>query len=122
MSNGPARKEQVDRKIQASGDLIGDMFEVSTIRREDFKAHKGKSDYEDLMQAYSKPSAVSARGHQGPAAFLIMSSGLDKHGGDSDQPLAYSHVDIAGSCGKFPGTPSAVPLPSFVVEYVLPKL
>jgi leucyl aminopeptidase len=121
MSNGPSRKEQIDKSIQASGDLIGDMFEISTIRREDFKAHKGQSEYEDLMQ-HGKSSSVPSRGHQGPAAFLIMSSGLDNHGGDSKEPLPYSHIDIAGSSGKFPGIPSAVPLPSFVVEYVLPKL
>ena len=71
-----------------------------------------------------------SRGHQGPASFLIMASGLDevkieekksclfyikillniclyiavlKHGVDSKTPLNYSHVDIAGSAGKFPG-------------------
>ena len=44
-----------------------------------------------------------SRGHQGPAAFLIMASGLDDHGVDSKTPLSYSHIDIAGSSGKFPG-------------------
>ena len=33
---------------------------------------------EDLIQCEAKPSALSARGHQGPAAFLMMGSLLDK--------------------------------------------
>ena len=101
--------------------MIGDPFEISTIRKEDYTNHKGQSEYEDLEQVGIK-SANGARGHQGPAAFLIMASGLDKHGVDSQQPLSFAHIDIAGSCGKFPGVPSAVPLPSFFAEYVLPKL
>jgi len=100
MCNGPAKNAQVDEHLQHSGDLIGDPFEISTIRKEDYETHKGKSEYEDLQQAMSKPSADSSRGHQGPAAFLIMASGLEKHGGNSKQPLPYSHIDIAGSCGN----------------------
>ena len=34
MDNGPARKEQTAQKLQEAGDLSGDMFEISTIRRE----------------------------------------------------------------------------------------
>ena len=34
MDNGPARKEQTAQKLQKAGDLSGDMFEISTIRRE----------------------------------------------------------------------------------------
>lgn len=30
------------------------------------------------MQAYKKTSGISSRGHQGPAAFLMMASGLEK--------------------------------------------
>ncbi|CAF0982637.1 unnamed protein product, partial [Brachionus calyciflorus] len=121
MSNGPARNQEVDVKLQKSGEMIADPYEISRIRREDYEAHKGKSEYEDIMQCYSKPSAMTGRGHQGPAAFLIMASGLDNHGSDSEKPLSYTHVDIAGSSGKFPGIPTAAPLPSFVAEYILPR-
>lgn len=34
MDNGPARANNVSRKIQEAGDKIGDIFEVSNIRRE----------------------------------------------------------------------------------------
>ena len=34
MDNGPARKEKMAQKLQEAGDLSGDMFEISTIRRE----------------------------------------------------------------------------------------
>lgn len=78
MSNGPARNQEIDQKLQNSGEMIADPYEISRIRREDYETHKGKSEYEDIMQCYSKPSAMTGRGHQGPAAFLIMASGLDK--------------------------------------------
>lgn len=57
---------------------MGDVFEVSTIRREDYEFHKGKSEYEDILQCNNLPSSATPRGHQTPAAFLIMASGLDK--------------------------------------------
>jgi leucyl aminopeptidase len=42
MDNGPAERLQVARKVQEAGHVIGDMFEISTIRREDYNFHKGK--------------------------------------------------------------------------------
>ena len=98
--NGQDKNVQIDTKLQQSADIIGDPFEISTIRKEDYETHKGKSEYEDIQQAMSKQSADSSRGHQGPAAFIIMSSGLEEHGNNSKTPLAYSHIDIAGSCGN----------------------
>ena len=44
----------------------------------DYEHHKGKNETEDLIQCEAKQSALSARGHQGPAAFLMMGSLLDK--------------------------------------------
>ena len=75
MSNGPARSNKVDIEMQNSGDLIGDPYEISRIRKEDYDNHKGKSEYEDLTQVSNNKSDRS-RGHQGPASFLIMASGL----------------------------------------------
>ena len=46
--------------------------------QKDFQFHKGKNEYEDVIQANNKPSTETPRGHQGPAAYLIMASGLDK--------------------------------------------
>ncbi len=62
----------------AAGEELGDLFEVSTIRREDYEFHKGKSEYEEILQSNNLPSSATPRGHQTPAAFLIMASGLDK--------------------------------------------
>lgn len=78
MSNGPARSKSIDNNLQATGELIADPYEISRIRKEDYDHHKGKNEYEDLVQANTKPSVAGARGHQGPAAFLIMASGLDE--------------------------------------------
>jgi hypothetical protein len=33
---------------------------------------------DDVLQANNKPSSQTPRGHQGPAGFLILVSGLDK--------------------------------------------
>ncbi|XP_033756916.1 putative aminopeptidase W07G4.4 [Pecten maximus] len=122
MDNGPARQLNTARSMQEVGDVWGDPFEVSTIRREDFEFHTGKSEYEDVLQANNIPSSATPRGHQTPSAFLIMSSGLDKHGVDSKQPLPYSHLDIAGSSGPFPGVPTGSPLVAMAAKYILPRL
>lgn len=34
MANGPAKAENVGESIQKAGEEVGDMFEISTIRRE----------------------------------------------------------------------------------------
>ncbi len=44
---------------------------------QDFEAHRGPSESEDVIQANNKPSTMTDRGHQNPSAFLIMASGLD---------------------------------------------
>ncbi|CAN7990629.1 unnamed protein product [Ixodes hexagonus] len=118
LDNGPARKEAVSAKVKAAGDVTGDMFEVSTIRREDYTFVAGHSEYEDVLQSNNLPSSRTPRGHQSPAAFLIRASGLDKHGLDSEKPLCYSHIDIAASSGPFPGLPSGAPIPALVHAFV----
>ena len=121
MDNGPARQNNVSRKMQEAGERIGDLFEVSTIRREDYEFNKGKSEYEDILQCNNLPSSRTPRGHQVPAAFLLQVSGLDKHGVDSEKPLAFSHIDIAASSGPFPGVPSGAPIPALAVNYLLTR-
>ncbi|XP_062854766.1 putative aminopeptidase W07G4.4 [Trichomycterus rosablanca] len=119
MDNGAARRTDNALQWQKAGEVLGDMFEVSNIRREDYDFHKGKSEYEDVLQCNNLPSSATPRGHQTPAAFLIMTSGLDKHGVDSDRPLPYSHIDIAGSSGPFPGVPTGAPLLAMATKYIL---
>jgi leucyl aminopeptidase len=71
---------------------------------------------EDVVQANDKASSMTSRGHQFPVAFMCVASGLSKYGLDSNHPLCYTHVDIAGaaeepavglSLGKVTGTPVA---------------
>jgi len=121
MDNGPARKIKNAQNLQEAGDLVGDMFEISTIRREDYIAHTGKSIYEDVIQANNQPSTRTARGHQNPSAFLIMTSGLDKHGLDSSKQIKYTHLDIAGAEGNFPGLPSGSPVTGLYSRYISPN-
>jgi leucyl aminopeptidase len=78
MSNGPARAQQDDLSLQQTGDLVADPYEISTIRREDYDFVAGRNEYEELLQANNAPSTMTSRGHQFPAAFLILGSGLDK--------------------------------------------
>ncbi|XP_062398685.1 putative aminopeptidase W07G4.4 [Sardina pilchardus] len=119
MDNGAAHRAETALKMQKAGDVLGDVFEVSSIRREDYEFHKGKSEYEDILQANNLPSTLTPRGHQAPSAFLIMGSGLDKCGVDSDKPLPYSHIDIAGSSGPFPGVPTGAPILAMATKYAL---
>lgn len=83
-----------------AGDLIGDPSEISPLRREDFDFHRAKTYGEDLLQCNNLASSRTPRGHQTPAAFLIMASGLDKHDASSSKPLKYTHLDIAASAGE----------------------
>jgi len=119
MENGPAKGFGVAKKIQEAGENSGDPFEISHLRREDYATHKGQSEYEDVLQSLGGGSVNCNRGHQSPGAFLVMASGLDKHGNDSDKPIKYTHVDIAGSSGPFPGVPTGAPLVAMAHAYVL---
>lgn len=118
MDNGPASKANMAHTIQAAGEVVADPLEVSTIRREDYEFHAGKSEYEDVLQSNNKPSTQTPRGHQSPSAFLVLASGLDKHGKDSQQPLKYSHLDIAGSSGPFPGIPTGAPILALAKAFI----
>jgi leucyl aminopeptidase len=120
MDNGPAKMINNSRKLQDAGDLVGDMFEISTIRREDYKFHTGKSEYEDTLQCNNLPSSRTPRGHQSPSAFMIMTSGLDTHDLDSSKQLKYTHLDIAGAEGDFPGLPSGSPVSGLFSRYCNP--
>lgn len=119
MDNGPAKEADFAHALQKKADDIGDPFEVSTIRREDFDIHKGKMEGDDISQAEAKPSTMTCRGHQGPAAFLILASGLDKYGYGSNKPLKYSHIDIAGSSGSFPDGATGAPILALANQFLL---
>jgi len=73
----------------------------------------------NIFQAGNNPSSRTPRGHQGPAAFLILTSGLKNHGLGTDKPIKYAHLDIAGSSGPFPGIPTAAPITALLNHYFL---
>ncbi|OQV26212.1 putative aminopeptidase W07G4.4 [Hypsibius exemplaris] len=122
LDNGPARKNGNSRLLFDLAARIAEPVELSTIRREDFKLCSGPSEYEDLLQCNNAPSSQTARGHQLPAAFMIAASGLDKHGLDSALPIPYTHIDIAGSAGPFPGVPRATPILMLAARHIFPHL
>jgi len=93
-----------------AGDIAGDPAEISPLRKEDFAFHRSKAYGEDLLQCNNLPSSRTPRGHQTPAAFLIMASGLDKHDATSSKPFKYTHLDIAGSAGDIPHPPTGSPI------------
>ena len=90
MDNGAAKAEQTAQNMQKAGDEVGDMFEISTVRREDWDFNSDKSgEFVSILQANSAPSTRTPRGHQVPGAFLQQVSGLDKHQLHSKQPIKY---------------------------------
>jgi len=115
MDNGPARAAGTALKVQEAGDDIGDMFEISTLRREDWDMIKDKSgEFVSVLQCNNAPSSRTPRGHQFPGAFLMQVSGLHKHMMNSEQPLKYSHLDIAGSAGDLPHPTTGAPVPALI--------
>ncbi|XP_063925456.1 putative aminopeptidase W07G4.4 [Zophobas morio] len=119
MDNGPAHKSGNSGRVQRAGDAIGDIFEISRVRQEDFQMHRGECVGDDVRQGNNQPSSRTPRGHQGPAAFLILASGLDKHGSGNDRPLKYSHLDIAASAGEYPKPATGAPVLALAKAYLL---
>ncbi len=123
VENGPARSNKVSRELADLGDVWADCAEVSRSRREDYDFVKPRTLADDILSSNNAPSAVTARGHQFPMAFLAIVGGLDKHGNDSDLPLPFVHMDIAGSGvegGDWQhGKPTAPTIASLFARYCL---
>ena len=120
LDNGPAAREQMSQKLASAGEESGDPIDITRLRREDFVYVSPETEYEDVLQCKGRlPSTMTNRGHQYPAAFLIKASGLDKHGCNSAHPLRYSHIDMAGSSGPFPGIPTGSPVVALTHAFVL---
>lgn len=97
VENGHALKTQAANNIIAAGEAWGDPCEQSRLRIEDFEFIQSRTKADDVLSSNNKPSVSTVRGHQFPAAFLIVSSGLDQHDCSSERPLPFTHIDIAGS-------------------------
>jgi len=115
MDNGPAKAAGTALKVQQAGESVGTMFEISTVRREDWDFIQDKSgEFVSVLQCNNAPSSRTPRGHQFPAAFMTQVSGLDKHQLNSKQPLKYSHLDVAGSSGDLPHPTTGAPIPALI--------
>lgn len=123
VENEPARRARTGQRIAAAGEAWGDPCEQSRLRKEDFDFVHPRTHAEDVLSSNNKPSVSTVRGHQFPAAFLIVSSGLDFHDSTSEQPLAYTHVDIAGSAVENMdwqhGKPTAAPIAALLNGLIL---
>ncbi|KAI8365187.1 uncharacterized protein BYT42DRAFT_505763 [Radiomyces spectabilis] len=97
LDNGFARKNKVSKRIHDAGHILADPFEISTMRREDVAVVQPGRSSEDVVQANDKPSTMTSRGHQYPAGFMLIASGLDKHGLNHEHPIGFTHLDIAAS-------------------------
>ena len=77
MDNGPAKNGNFAQALQATGDVYGDPFEISTMRKEDHDFIKDKSgEFVDILQCNNAASTRTPRGHQFPGAFLQAVSSL----------------------------------------------
>ncbi|CAF1496203.1 unnamed protein product [Adineta steineri] len=110
IDNGPARKKHKAEELQEVGEKVGDPFEISTVRREDFDFILDKGEVAEVLQCNDKASSDTPRGHQFPAAFLAKVSGLVKYNIKAKEPLLYTHLDIAGSAGELPRSPTGRPI------------
>jgi len=97
LDNGPAHERFTSESLSEAGELLGDPFEVSRLRREDYAFVAPRTRADDVLQCNNAASSATPRGHQFPAAFLVLAAGLDQHGIDSDKPMPFTHVDIGGS-------------------------
>jgi len=123
MDNGPARAHGVAEAIAAAGELWGEPVALSRLRRDDFDFVKPRSKADDVLSCNNGPSSSTPRGHQFPMAFLAIASGLAKHGRDSDRPMPYTHIDVAGSAVEKDdwqhGRPSAAPVIALTAAFAL---
>jgi len=119
MENGPAKHAGVGVNLMKAGEAMADMFEMSTIRREDWDFNVDKSgEFVSILQCNNAPSSRTPRGHQMPGAFLQQVSGLDKHQLKDEAPLKYTHLDIAGAAGELPGPTTSAPVPALVKMFL----
>ena len=97
LDNGPAHERFTSESLSEAGDLLGDPFEVSRLRREDYSFIAPRTKADDVLQCNNAASSATPRGHQFPAAFLVLAAGLGEHGIDSKKPMPFTHIDIGGS-------------------------
>ncbi|MBF7075016.1 leucyl aminopeptidase family protein [Glaciecola sp. MH2013] len=122
VENKVAKQQGVASALFEQGERCADPVEPSLSRREDFDFVKPRTKADDVLSSNNAPSVTTVRGHQFPMAFLSIASGLDQHQASSPHPLAYTHVDIAGSGVENldwqHGKPTGAPVNVFVNTYL----
>lgn len=122
--NKAAMQSGIVEQLLNAGERFGDPAELSPSRREDFHFVRPRTKADDVLSSNNGPSATTPRGHQFPMAFLVIASGLDKHGANSEKKLPYTHIDIAGSGvegGDWQhGKPSATPVLALAGAFLAP--
>ncbi|KAI8143819.1 hypothetical protein BJV82DRAFT_86061 [Fennellomyces sp. T-0311] len=109
LDNGFARRNQISKRIYDAGHVLADPFEISTFRREDVAVVQPGRSSEDVVQANDQPSTMTNRGHQYPAGFMLIASGLDKHGLKDQKPIGFTHLDVAGSAEEMSSVNWSIP-------------
>jgi len=126
LDNPIARDRGTSVDLQRVGEVWGDPFEVSRLRKDDFEFIKPKNKAYDVVQCNLAASSVTARGHQFPAAFISIASGVNKQTRASDYPIAYTHLDIAGASSEdgdlLFGRPTGVPIVALTAKYLIPRI
>jgi len=123
IDNGPARAAGFSRAMFETGEACGDQFELSSLRRDDYeKVWDTSKEFVDVLQCNNLPSTRTPRGHQLPAAFMHLVSGLDKHQSKCDKPLKYTHFDVAGSSGGLPGPTTGAGVTAMTMHFVEPRI
>lgn len=111
-----ARRKNVSEGIVAAAEALGDGLERSRLRSEDYAFVQGKSAAEDVLSCNSLPSSRTPRGHQFPAAFLDIASGLQAENAKAAPAaqIPFLHIDVAGSAigpgGWAFGVPTGAPI------------
>jgi leucyl aminopeptidase len=90
IENGVARSRGVIDRLERLGETWGEPIEFTRPRREDYAFVAARTSAEDVVSSNRLASVNTPRGHQGPYAFLDVTSGLK--GG----AIPYVHLDIGG--------------------------
>jgi leucyl aminopeptidase len=118
IENGPARAEGFIQTLAEAGELLGEPLESTRPRREDYQFIAPKAPTEDVLSSNRLASVDTARGHQGPYAFIDVASGL------RGSQLPFVHLDISGvvvtpadwQAGKPTGSPIAALVEALEVQ------
>lgn len=91
IENKASRELAVIEQLSACAERWGEPLEWTRVRREDYAFCAPKTSAEDLVSSNRLASVDTARGHQGPFAFLDVASGI------KGTALPYVHLDIGGA-------------------------